>query len=47
MKEVTASIGIGDKIELWVRYSDATVNLHHRLYGVRNGHVEEVFTLSR
>jgi D-serine deaminase-like pyridoxal phosphate-dependent protein len=47
LKEVTASIEIGDKIELWVRYSDATVNLHHRLYGIRNGHVEEVFTLSR
>jgi D-serine deaminase-like pyridoxal phosphate-dependent protein len=47
LKDVSASIEIGDKIELWVPYSDATVNLHERMYGVRNGHVEEVFTLSR
>ena len=41
-----APVQIGDKIEIWVRYSDATVNLHERMYGVRNGHVEAVFQLS-
>jgi D-serine deaminase-like pyridoxal phosphate-dependent protein len=36
---------VGQKIELWVRYSDATVNLHTSLYGVRHGKVEEVFRI--
>lgn len=36
---------IGQKIELWVHYSDATVNLHSSLYGVRDGEVEEVFKI--
>jgi D-serine deaminase-like pyridoxal phosphate-dependent protein len=36
---------LGQKIELWVHYSDATVNLHHRMYGVRKGHVEEIFRI--
>jgi D-serine deaminase-like pyridoxal phosphate-dependent protein len=36
---------IGQKIELWVHYSDATINLHHRMYGVRNGEVESVFRI--
>jgi D-serine deaminase-like pyridoxal phosphate-dependent protein len=37
----------GQKIELWVQYQDATVNLHQRMYGVRNGEVEEIFTIER
>jgi D-serine deaminase-like pyridoxal phosphate-dependent protein len=36
---------IGQKIELWVHYSDATVNLHTSLYGVRHGQIEEVFEI--
>jgi D-serine deaminase-like pyridoxal phosphate-dependent protein len=36
---------VGRKIEVWVQYSDATVNLHSRMYGVRNGQVEEVFRI--
>jgi len=40
-------VQIGDKIEFWVRYSDATINLHERTYGIRNGQVEEVFHLCR
>jgi D-serine deaminase-like pyridoxal phosphate-dependent protein len=39
------SLGVGQKIELWVLYSDATVNLHSAMYGVRNGKVEEVFQI--
>lgn len=38
---------IGDRIEIGVRYSDATVHLHERMYGVRNGKVEAVFSLCR
>lgn len=34
---------VGRKVELWVHYSDATVNLHSRMYGVRHGQVEEIF----
>ena len=36
---------VGQKIQLWVQYSDATVNLHTSLYGVRNGQTEEVFPI--
>lgn len=36
---------VGQKIELWVQYSDATVNLHSSLYGVRHGQIEEVFRI--
>lgn len=43
--EAAPPITIGDRIEIWVRYSDATVNLHDRMYGVRNGNVEKIFQL--
>jgi D-serine deaminase-like pyridoxal phosphate-dependent protein len=36
---------VGKKIEVWVQYSDATVNLHSRMYGVRNGQIEEIFRI--
>jgi D-serine deaminase-like pyridoxal phosphate-dependent protein len=39
------SVEVGKKVEFWVQYSDATVNLHSRMYGVRNGEVEEVFRI--
>jgi D-serine deaminase-like pyridoxal phosphate-dependent protein len=39
------SVEVGDRVEIWVQYSDATVNLHHCMYGIRNGGVEEVLTL--
>jgi D-serine deaminase-like pyridoxal phosphate-dependent protein len=42
-----ACVEVGRKLELWVHYSDATVNLHERMYGVRNGDVEEVFKIER
>ncbi len=41
----SAAIEVGKKIEAWVEYSDATVNLHSRMHGVRNGKVEEVFQI--
>ncbi len=39
------SLEVGQKIELWAHYSDATVNLHSAMYGVRHGKVEEVFQI--
>ena len=38
---------VGQKVEFWVHYSDATVHLHDRMYGVRNGEIEEVFKIER
>ena len=35
----------GEKVKVWVHYSDATVNLHSKMYGVRNGEFEEVFSI--
>ena len=35
----------GEKVELWVHYSDGTVNLHTSLHGVRHGQLEEVFPI--
>lgn len=36
---------VGDKVEIWVHYSDGTINLHDRMYGIRNGRVEEVIAI--
>lgn len=41
----SSTIEVGQKLEAWVQYSDATVNLHSRMYGVRDGEVEEVFPI--
>jgi D-serine deaminase-like pyridoxal phosphate-dependent protein len=41
-KDTGAHPEIGQKLELWVHYSDATVNLHRRMDGVRKGEVEEI-----
>jgi len=40
-----AAVEVGDRIEMWVHYSDATINLHKRMYGTRHGRVEEVFQI--
>jgi D-serine deaminase-like pyridoxal phosphate-dependent protein len=40
-----ARLELGQKVELWVHYSDATVNLHHRMYGMRKGEVETIFQI--
>jgi D-serine deaminase-like pyridoxal phosphate-dependent protein len=37
---------VGTKIEMWVHYSDATINLHNRMYGIRNGIVEEILEIT-
>jgi D-serine deaminase-like pyridoxal phosphate-dependent protein len=41
----SAPVEVGDKIELWVHYSDGTINLNERMYGIREGRVEEIFAI--
>ena len=43
MQDPAVPVEVGGRIEFWVHYSDATVNLHNRIYGMRNGRVEEIF----
>jgi D-serine deaminase-like pyridoxal phosphate-dependent protein len=43
--QVSPELKPGDKLQLWVHYSDGTVNLHTTMYGVRHGRVEEVFRI--
>ena len=38
-------VQVGDRLEIWAHYSDATVNLHRRIYGLRGDQVEETFIL--
>ena len=45
IRERSVSLDVGDSVEIWVHYSDATVNLHERMYGIRNGEVEEILKL--
>jgi D-serine deaminase-like pyridoxal phosphate-dependent protein len=39
------SVQVGDQVEIWAHYSDGTVNLHRKMFGVREGQVEEIFAL--
>lgn len=39
------SLQVGDHVELWAHYSDATINLHRRMFGMRDRKLEEVFAL--
>jgi D-serine deaminase-like pyridoxal phosphate-dependent protein len=41
----SVSVEVGDSLEIWVHYGDATVSLHRRIYGIRNGEVEEILRL--
>jgi len=43
--EPSVPVDVGDKIEIWVHYQDGTVHLHDRMYGIRNGVVEEVLEI--
>jgi D-serine deaminase-like pyridoxal phosphate-dependent protein len=36
-------VQVGDQLELWAHYSDATVNLHRQMFGIRDGQVDETF----
>jgi len=44
--ETGQRIGIGDKIEFIPSYLDGTVNMHEKLYAIRNAKVEETWTIS-
>ncbi|HTV55325.1 MAG TPA: alanine racemase [Terriglobia bacterium] len=45
--EQTINVGVGDKIEFWVHFLDPTLILHGRVFGVRNGEVEEILQVER
>ncbi len=38
-------VEIGDKIEIAVQYHDGTIQLHSRMYGIRDGEVEKIFAI--
>jgi D-serine deaminase-like pyridoxal phosphate-dependent protein len=43
--EPALSPEVGDKIEIAVHYHDGTIHLHDRMYGMRNGRVEQIFSI--
>jgi D-serine deaminase-like pyridoxal phosphate-dependent protein len=47
MEDGDVHIDVGDVIEIFVHYQDGTMNLYDRMFGVRNGIVEEVFPIER
>jgi D-serine deaminase-like pyridoxal phosphate-dependent protein len=38
-------VEVGDKIEISVHYHDGTIQLHHRMHGIRQGKVERIFSI--
>lgn len=38
-------VEVGDLIEIAVHYHDGTIQLHHKMYGIRDGKVENVYTI--
>ena len=40
-------LDVGQKVELWVHYGDATVNLHRQMYAVRRGEVEDILRIEQ
>jgi len=47
IQDPAVDVEVGDKIEIAVQYHDGTINLHRRMYGVRNGEVERIFTIEQ
>jgi D-serine deaminase-like pyridoxal phosphate-dependent protein len=47
IQDPAVNVDVGDKIELAVQYHDGTVNMHRRMYGIRNRAVERVFTIEQ
>ena len=45
IEDPAVDVDVGDKIEIAVHYHDGTINLHRRMYGVRSGDVERIFTI--
>ena len=42
---VRSAPGIGEKVELWVRDANGTINLFDKMYGIRDGIVEIVWEI--
>ena len=36
---------VGEKLELAVQYHDGTIHLHDRMYRMRNGSMERIFSI--
>jgi D-serine deaminase-like pyridoxal phosphate-dependent protein len=47
IEDPAVAVDVGDKIEIAVHYHDGTINLHKRMYGVRNDEVEQIFTIEQ
>jgi D-serine deaminase-like pyridoxal phosphate-dependent protein len=47
IEDPSVGVEVGDKVEIWVHYHDGTIHLHDRMYGIRNGEVEETFKIER
>ena len=47
IQDPAVNVDVGDKIEIAVQYHDGTINLHRRMFGVRNGEVERVYTIEQ
>jgi len=45
ISDASVSVEVGDKIELWVRCLDPTLNLHPHMYGIRHGEVEKLLPI--
>ena len=47
IEDPNLDVDVGDKIEIAVHYHDGTINLHKRMYGMRNGQMERIFTIEQ
>jgi D-serine deaminase-like pyridoxal phosphate-dependent protein len=47
IEDPAVAVDVGDKIEIAVHYHDGTINLHQRMYGVRDGEVERIFAIEQ
>jgi D-serine deaminase-like pyridoxal phosphate-dependent protein len=47
IQDAGVHVEVGDKIEIAVHYHDGTINLHRKMYGIRNLEVERVFTIEQ
>lgn len=47
IQDPAVRVDVGDKIEIAVQYHDGTINLHKCMYGIRDGKVEQVFTIEQ
>jgi D-serine deaminase-like pyridoxal phosphate-dependent protein len=47
IQDPAVDVEVGDKIEIAVHYHDGTINLHRRMYGIRDGEVERIFTIEQ